>query len=144
LGTEREWPYCGEIDIMEYYQESLFANFAWGKVRRWDAKWHSSARPLSKLAAEAGFASVEDWSSHFHVWRMDWDEDRIRLYVDDKLLNEVALTDTVNEGDHVNPFHSPQRLILDLAIGGINGGDPSGAKFPAKFEIAYVRVYRRA
>ena len=37
-----------------------------------------------------------DWKDKFHVWRMDWDEKEIKLYVDDELLNEVALSETVN------------------------------------------------
>jgi hypothetical protein len=33
--------------------------------------------------------------------------------------------------------------LLNLAIGGDNGGDPSGTTFPSRFEIDYVRVYQK-
>jgi beta-glucanase (GH16 family) len=35
-------------------------------------------------------------------------------------------------------------VILNLAIGGTSGGDPSNTSFPAKFEVDWVRVYQPA
>lgn len=75
---------------------------------------------------------------------MDWDEDAISLFVDDLLLNRVALKDLVNgDGSNFNPFLQPHYILLNLALGGDNGGDPSDTQFPRKFEIDYVRVYQR-
>jgi hypothetical protein len=34
--------------------------------------------------------------------------------------------------------------LLNLAIGGNSGGDPSKTAFPARFEVDYVRVYQTA
>ena len=34
-------------------------------------------------------------------------------------------------------------MLLNLAIGGMNGGDPTGTSFPSKFEVDYVRVYQK-
>jgi hypothetical protein len=84
-----------------------------------------------------------DWSTAFHVWRMDWDERAIVLSVDGEQLNEVPLSRTVNQdGSALNPFHQPQYLLLNLAIGGTLGGDPSQTAFPSRFEVDYVRVYQ--
>lgn len=135
------WPACGEIDVMEYYRGMLLANAAWADGGRWRAKWDDSRTPLEELGGDA-------WAKEFHVWRMDWDENRIALYVDGRLLNDVDLAKTVNptRGDDdkgVNPFHAPHYMILNLALGGMNGGDPSGTEFPAKFEVDYVRVYQK-
>ena len=86
-----------------------------------------------------------DWSQRFHVWRMDWDRGAIRLYVDDRLLNTIELNKTVNrDAGGANPFHEPHTLIVNLAIGGTSGGDPSDTAFPARYEIDYVRVYQKA
>ena len=75
---------------------------------------------------------------------MDWDENSIALYMDDLLLNKVALSRLVNkDGSGTNPFMQPHYMLLNLAIGGMNGGDPSAAIFPNKFEIDYVRVYQK-
>jgi beta-glucanase (GH16 family) len=81
------------------------------------------------------------WPEEFHVWKMDWTEKHIRLYLDEELLNEVDLTQTQNP-DGFNPFHQPHYLLLNLAIGS-NGGDPSRTKNPRKYEVDYVRVYQK-
>ena len=74
---------------------------------------------------------------------MDWDERAIVLSVDGERLNEVHLSRTVNQdGSATNPFHQPHYLLLNLAIGGTQGGDPSKTTFPARFEVDYVRVYQ--
>jgi beta-glucanase (GH16 family) len=74
---------------------------------------------------------------------MDWNKDLIVMSVDGRTLNEVDLDDTVNETDGENPFRAPHYMILNLAIGGTNGGDPRNTDFPARFEVDYVRVYQQ-
>jgi phosphoenolpyruvate synthase/pyruvate phosphate dikinase len=36
-----------------------------------------------------------------------------------------------------------KRTEINLAIGGTQGGDPSEAEFPARYEIEYVRVFQK-
>ena len=139
VGENGEWPSCGEIDIMEYYQDKLLANVASGTTKRWNARWHSTSIKTQGLGGS-------DWLNQFHIWRMDWDTESIRLYVDDKLLNETKLSETYNANPKwgpKNPFHHPQYLIVNLALGGNNGGDMAKAKLPAEYVIDYVRVYQR-
>ncbi len=137
LGSARSWPGCGEIDIMEYYRGMLLANACWAGQRRGATVWDDLKKPITEFADP-------DWSARFHVWRMDWDESQIQLYVDGQLLNTIDLTKTINgTPDQANPFHEPHYMLLNLAIGGASGGDPSGTEFPARFEIDYVRVYQK-
>jgi beta-glucanase (GH16 family) len=137
LGIEGPWPANGEIDIMEYYRGVLLANAAWAGERRRAAQWDDSRKPITEF-------NDPNWSEKFHIWRMDWDADNIKLYVDDLLLNQVDLKETINKNsDGKNPFHQPHYIILNLAIGGTSGGDPSNTKFPAKFEVDYVRIYQK-
>lgn len=136
VGQSGEWPGGGEIDIMEFYRAKLLANVAWGTNRRWTAKWNSSARPITEFGDP-------DWSKKFHVWAMDWDKDTIQLSVDGRVLNTQDVNRTINgDAEGRNPFRAPQFIILNLAVGGQNGGDPAQTKFPARFEIDYVRVYQ--
>jgi beta-glucanase (GH16 family) len=138
LGISRPWPACGEVDIMEYFKGTLLANAAWSQEGRQDTQWDSAKVPIADF-------NDPDWSSKFHVWRMDWDLNNIRLYVDGRLLNTVDLDKTSSGGAQGwNPFHQPEYMLLNLAIGGTVGGDPSQTQFPARFEVDYVRVYRRA
>ena len=92
--------------------------------------------------AFADFSAQEnDWADKFHVWKMEWTREYIRLYLDDILLNEIDLKKSVN-ADGFNPFHQPHYILLNLAIGG-NGGDPSQSNFPSKYVVDYVRVYQK-
>ena len=137
LGVAGEWPSNGEIDIMEYYRNMLLANVAWATAKPYTAVWRSVKKQINSF-------NDPQWANKFHVWRMDWDETAIRLYVDDLLLNEVFLKETINQdGTSSNPFRQPHYLLLNLAIGGDNGGDPTSTRFPSRFEVDYVRVYQK-
>ena len=39
-------------------------------------------------------------------------------------------------------FHQPHYLLLNLAIGGDNGGEPDPTDYPMRYEIDYVRIYQ--
>lgn len=137
LGTARRWPGCGEIDVMEFYDRKLLANAAWLAGRRGQVAWDSVERPLASF-------DDKNWANRFHEWRMDWDRNRIKLHVDDELVNEIDVAAAVNNDDErAHPFREPQYLLLNLAVGGTRGGDPSGTEFPAHFEVDYVRVYQQ-
>ncbi|OJW13257.1 MAG: beta-glucanase [Mucilaginibacter sp. 44-25] len=137
LGEKGQWPSNGEIDIMEYYRGKLLANIACGTNTAYKAKWYSNTTPIKNLKGK-------NWSKHFHTWRMDWDSTAISLFVDDSLLNRVELKDLVNQdGTEINPFKQPHYILVNLALGGDNGGNPSHTTFPRKYEIDYIRVYQK-
>jgi len=126
------WPAGGEIDIMEFYASTVLANFGYSLDRK--TKWLANKTPLAGLGGEA-------WSKDFHIWTMLWDEKKIDLLLDGKLMNHLDLAEADN-ADRGNPFHRPEYIILNQAIGA-NGGDPSSTKFPIRFEIDWVRVYQQ-
>lgn len=134
LGAKGGWPQGGEVDLLEYYDDSLLANTVYGTGQ---GIWDTGKVPLKEFTDRD-----PDWASKFHVWRMEWDERAIRLYVDERLLNETDITGTKNP-DGSNPFHQPHYILLNLAIGS-NGGDPSKTEFPTRYEVDYVRVYQKA
>ena len=134
LGVKGGWPANGEVDVMEYYRGKLLANVVWARTGGNGQQWNTGTRPLSDYP--------RGWADQFHTWRMDWDEDSIELYCDGELLNRQDLAKTINP-DGSNPFHQPAYLLLNQAIGGTNGGDPSKTKFPVRFTVDYVRVYQK-
>jgi beta-glucanase (GH16 family) len=136
LGIDKGWPANGEIDIMEYYRGKLLANIAClGKDRK--PEWFSNTFKTDSLGGS-------EWANKFHTWRMDWTEESIALYCDDQLLNKVMLDQLVNkDGSGFNPFKQKHYMLLNLAMGGMNGGEIKGTTFPQKFEIDYVRVYQK-
>lgn len=136
LGRRGGWPGGGEIDIMEYYDHSILANACWQGERRREQKWDTVIVPLTEFD--------DDWAKEFHVWRMDWNAERIILSVDDRQLNTIDLAEVDRTmGTRRNPFQQPHYLLLNLAVGGTRGGDPSNTKMPGRYEVDYVRVYQR-
>ena len=139
LGTEGQWPSNGEIDLMEYYNDMILANACWGTKRPYQAKWDSSKTAVKDF-------KDPDWDKKFHIWRMDWDKDSIKLFLDDQLLNTIDLKKAINPDASrgpKEPFQQAHYLLLNLAIGGTNGGDPSSTPFPSRFEVDYVRIYQK-
>jgi len=153
LGSSLPWPANGEVDMLEYYQlngqPTILANACWAGKNEDDTKWDDSYWPLSHFTERD-----PDWTNHFHVWRMDWDKDFIRLYLDDELLNEISLKKTVNgkalclmpngkrkSYEGVNPFNCPFYLLLNLALD-TRVKNYNLADFPVRYEIDYVRIYQ--
>lgn len=148
-GNWWEWPLGGEIDMLEFYKEKIHANVCWGGNKRWEGTWNS------KNYAISGFTTKDaGWAKQYHIWRMDWDDKYIRIYLDDVLLNETDLKTTVNKGDngagqggYGNPYSNDyegfgQRMMLNLAIGGINGRPINDSAFPLKYGVDYIRIYQ--
>lgn len=136
LGVSKPWPANGEIDIMEYYSGKLLANIACLAPNR-KTEWFSNTFSIDSIGGEK-------WASQYHTWRMDWTEEYIALYVDDIELNKVSLEKLYNKDDSkYNPFRQPHYMLLNMAIGGLNGGDPTKTTFPQLFEVDYVRVYQK-
>ncbi|SOE22051.1 Glycosyl hydrolases family 16 [Spirosomataceae bacterium TFI 002] len=140
LGVEKPWPSNGEIDIMELYrvngEATILGNMAWGTDQAYKAKWDNRKIPLTHFLEQD-----PDWINKFHIWRMDWTENDIKIFIDGELINEVKLSETINP-DGFNPFKQPHYFLLNLAIGGNNGGEPSQETKTIKYEVDYVRVYQ--
>jgi len=142
LGTRGSWPANGEIDIMEFYDDTLLFNVAWAGAER--PVWNSVKVRRDRFPT--------DWASKFHVWRMDWDERAIKLYLDDSLMNVQDLSRTINAPragasnatpQPENPFHEPAYLLINLAMGGQHGGDPAKSELPLRYEVDWVRVWQK-
>lgn len=136
LGMDGKWPANGEIDIMEYYAGKLLANACWRSAKP-DTAWDSVALPLSDF-------KEGNWAEQFHLWRMDWDQDWIKLYVDGRLLNEISVKQSISDPNQkILPFGQAHYLLLNLAVGGINGGAYQPSDLPVQFVVDFVRVYQK-
>ncbi len=136
LGVKGRWPANGEIDIMEYYRGNMLANIACAGSDN-KPHWFSNTFSTDSMGGST-------WANSFHVWRMDWTQQTIALYLDDIKMIEVPVDSATNkDGSNFNPFRQPHYMLLNLAMGGMNGGDVAGTPFPNRFEVDYVRVYQK-
>lgn len=127
------WPASGEIDIMEHvgYDPGLIH----GTI-------HTEAYNHIKGTQKEGTITVADCMDTFHVYAIDWSENKIDFFVDDQLYH------TVNREpkDDFNgwPFDQAFHLIMNIAVGGNWGGKEGidDSIWPQRMEIDYVRVYQ--
>ena len=128
-----EWPYSGEIDILEFVGKDPYTIHA---------TVHYPKGKGSKIKSEGGQLSLETSPSEdFHIYGMNWDSEKIEFSFDD----HVYYTFKINDADtHNNPFKKPFFLIINLALGGKWAGEIDGDIFPQEYLIDYVRVYKKA
>jgi hypothetical protein len=127
------WPASGEIDIMEH------VGYDFGTVHgtiHTEAFNHSIGTQLGKSV------EVENVSTQFHVYAIDWTEDEIIWYVDG---DEFCRIENPKKTYKEWPFDKRFHLLLNIAIGGDWGGaqgvDPNLDE--ATMEIDYVKVFQK-
>lgn len=127
-----EWPKSGEIDIMEH----VGSNPGWihGSVHCKDFYWKTNTEKTGKT-------HVPSAMDEFHVYFMNWTEDRIEIGVDELIHLTYRRPDPYNSDNW--PFDQKFYLILNIAVGGSWGGREGidDASFPFRMEVDYVRVY---
>lgn len=128
------WPDNGEIDIMEHVGHDA------GVVH---ASTHSRQHQWRIGTQRTATIPVTDATTAFHTYALEWEEDEIRIFVDD----HHYFTSKKKGGDWTSwPFFRPFYLVLNVAIGGDWGavkGIDAGA-LPQRMLVDYVRVYRPA
>jgi beta-glucanase (GH16 family) len=127
------WPACGEIDVMEH------VGFDPGRIH---ANIHTQAYNHVQRTNKGNSLMVARPDEEFHLYESIWTPEKIEVLVDG---DRYFTFDKESGGEAVWPFDKPQYLIVNLAIGGSWGGQKGidDAAFPARFEVDYVRVYRR-
>ncbi|HEY3324605.1 MAG TPA: chitobiase/beta-hexosaminidase C-terminal domain-containing protein [Planctomycetota bacterium] len=128
------WPKEGEIDMMEYYTGKCLFN-----VMNGAAKWFGGNRKKSIVSLGG-----DRWAQEFHVWTMDWDANKIDLYLDGALMVHYPVDDANGTGPNgANPYRNPQtkKMILNQALGGSSGGQLNEKDAPFEFRVDWVRVH---
>lgn len=126
------WPASGEIDIME--QVGFDPGVIHGTI-------HTESYNHLKQTQKEGTTSVPKVDEDFHVYAIDWSENKIDFLVDDAVYYTAARDP---KDDFKGwPFDQPFHLIMNLAVGG-NWGGKEGIDanvWPQRMEVDYVRVY---
>lgn len=123
------WPQCGEIDIMELRGQE--PHIIHGSIH---GPGYSAGNPVSKSYALAN----NRFDADYHVFAIEWDEDKIDFFVDDYLYQRIENTDVPGEWVYDQPFF----ILLNVAVGGNYVGFPTAqTPFPQQMIIDYVKVY---
>ncbi|MFT7050539.1 MAG: beta-glucanase (GH16 family) [Psychroserpens sp.] len=120
---DTSWPSCGEIDIMEpnVPKTQILATWHWDNGNGYEYNSSSIA------------STNTDTSQNWHVYALEWNEDNMKIYMDDVLVNQM---------DSVNPFNQEFYILLNVAMGGSLGGDIQPGFNQDAMEIDYVRIYQ--
>lgn len=126
------WPASGEIDIMEH------VGFDPGVVH---GTIHTEAYNHLKQTQKEGLITVTSAQDEFHTYAVDWREDKMDFYLNDKLY--YGVTRDPKEDFKGWPFDQKFHLLMNLAVGGGWGGQKGidESIWPQRLEIDYVRVY---
>ena len=132
--AEKDWPDCGEIDIMEFIGRE--PDKVHGTVH---GPGYCGAKGIThSFVVPEGLALKDD----FHVFAVEWEPDEIRWYMDEHLyatLKRDTFTPEKPWG-----FDHPFFIILNVAVGGGWPGYPDETTtFPQIMQVDYVRVYQK-
>ena len=128
------WPNCGEIDIMENI--GSLPSTLYGTLH---GPGYSGGNGISGNTVLSGAALGDD----FHVYAIEWEENRIRWFLDGQQF--FSLTPANLPAGSAWVFNQPQFLILNVAVGGNWPKNPNESTvFPQRMTVDYVRVYAPA
>jgi len=119
------WPSCGEIDIME-------PNIAKNQIL---ATWHWDNGNGYQINSSSVASTNAETSQNWHIYSLEWNEDNMKIYMDDVLVNQM---------DSVDPFNQEFYILLNVAMGGSLGGTIQPGFTQDDMEIDYVRVYQES
>lgn len=135
LGTDIDqlgWPACGEIDLMEHVGHNPETiHFSLHSKTNYH---HIGNQPTAVF-------KIPGILEGFHEYRMDWTEEEIAFYLDQKLMVTFKKKDYIHRAAW--PFDKEYYLILNLALGGTWGGPIDDTIFPTVMRFKYVKVYER-
>lgn len=129
---EKGWPLCGEIDVMELVGSSDPQNPFANKKILGTLHWGPN-RDSHEQAHKSLFLS-ESPSDDYHIYAVEWDEDEMVWFVDDREYMRVKLDDP----DMGMAFMQKHWIIMNINLTGHDDTTPDSASM----YVDYVRVYK--
>lgn len=124
FGTVK-WPKCGEIDIMEH----------WGKNQDYVSSAVHNGSSYGYNVENVGGQKIENASTEFHIYTLDWTSDKMVFSVDG--VEHFEYAPTVKNSD-TWPYDTDYYFLLNIAIEG--DIDPNFTE--SAMQVDYIRVYQ--
>lgn len=123
------WPRCGEIDILEAINNEKNKTYS-------TLHWYNTS---GRHQADHGNGGkyVND-RTQYHLYAMDWSEEKIVIYVDNEKTFEMG----IDGGNGLECFQKPHFFIMNVAVGGNWPGFTIAENFPQTMSVDYIRVYK--
>ena len=130
------WAASGEIDIMELVGHD--------PVRVYGTLHYGGEWPNNVQSGDSYSLSTGSFTSTFHTFALEWEENEFRWYVDGMLYQ--TQNSWFSEGEpYPAPFNQRFHILLNVAVGGNWPGNPDQTTtFPQTMIVDYVRVYEKA
>ncbi len=127
------WPASGEIDIMEFLGHEPQHCYTF-------CHYGNSPNDKGSLGTQHT-AQGGDYTSTFHEFAVEWQENKIDWFIDGTLVFSANNTQTA---PYQWPFDSRFHFILNIAVGGGWPGAPDNTtSFPQTMLVDYVKVYQK-
>lgn len=128
------WPACGETDMMEllgHEPNKVYGTIHYGPQGASTSYHHTNSYTLNG----------EDFSDKYHVFSMLWEENSIKMYVDD--IHYATYTPSDMVAGQTWRHNAPFFFILNIAVGGNWPGYPDAStQFPQNMMVDYIRVFQ--
>lgn len=145
MGGQGGWPFCGECDIIEHMGNqpnfSSFAVHTQEKSGNNGKQWHS------------GWTAPYSMEDDYHVYGVEWVKeatfgcDQIHFTVDGTIYATTTESASHRDDPIYWPFNKSMYFILNLAHGGLMGGNVDDNIFnngnQVQMLVDWVRVYQR-
>ena len=133
--TQRGWPKCGEVDIMENIGREPGINHA-------SLHGPSSVARSSDLTGTILLPTGQSLADDYHVYAVEGEPGVTRFYVDSNNYATFTRSQWPAGGQWV--FDYPFFIIPNVAVGGGWPGRPDAStQFPEQMLVDYVRVYSK-
>ena len=132
--TYGNWPYSGEIDILEH------VGFSEGNII---GSVHTIAHAGDLYGTDQqGSINIPNACNEFNNYILEWNENELSVMVNNESIFRYAKG---NQSWARWPFDQRFHLLFNIAVGGWWGGAKGidDDAFPTKMEIEYVRVYQK-
>lgn len=120
-----DWPHCGEIDIMEH----------WGKNQDFVQSAVHNGSSFGHTVENLGGQHIEAASDEFHVYVMEWTDEKMTFSVDGKV--HYTYNPAVKNRD-TWPYDMDYYILFNIAIE--PDIDPNFTESP--MVVDYIRIYQ--